>query len=148
LDPDVPGQIDSGDVDGGPAFGLARLLGNLSRHLRPYRGQLWVLFLLLLLDAGLSPCMLLTLQRGHFLELIDRVPDLLPALERVAERRAAAEAEELDRAPMSRGPLRRAFDSPPSSRASFEHQGLISSANPSRRGDVDQVPASRIFRPS
>jgi ATP-binding cassette subfamily B protein len=63
----------------------------------------------------LSPCVFLTLQRGHFLELIERIPDLLPALEHIAGRRAAAETEELEGAPTVRGPLRRAFGSPPSS---------------------------------
>ena len=84
----------------------------------------------------LSPCMFLTLQRGHFLELIVQIPDLLPALEQVAGRRAAAETEALRRtSPLSRGPLRRAFESPPSSRASLEHQGVVG-------------PASRFRRPS
>ncbi len=65
----------------------------------------------------LSPCMFLTLQRGHFLELIERIPGLLPALEQIAGRRAAAESEELGRkATVSRGPLRRAFGSLPPSR--------------------------------
>ena len=40
--------------DDGPALGLAQLLGDFWRHLRPYRGKLWVLLLLLLLDAGLT----------------------------------------------------------------------------------------------
>jgi ATP-binding cassette subfamily B protein len=65
----------------------------------------------------LTPCMFLTLQRGHFLELIERIPNLLPALEQVAERRAAVETEELGRtATVSHGPLRRAFGSLPPSR--------------------------------
>jgi ATP-binding cassette subfamily B protein len=99
----------------------------------------------------LSACMFLTLQRGHFVELIKRIPDLLPALERVAAQRAAAEAEELARAqPKSRGPLSllRAFDAPPSSKASLEHHGVVSVPSTSRRGDVDQIPASRVRRPS
>src|SRR6185295_12929812 len=97
----------------------------------------------------LSPCTFLTLQRGHFLELIERSPDLLRTLEQVALNRAVAESEELHRAPpMSRGPLRRAFDSPPSSRASFERSGVVLGPPASRRWDPDQIPASRVRRPS
>ena len=47
-------QAEAGVDDDGPALGLAQLLGDFWRHLRPYRGKLWVLLLLLLLDAGLS----------------------------------------------------------------------------------------------
>jgi ATP-binding cassette, subfamily B, bacterial len=65
----------------------------------------------------LSPCMFLTLQRGHFLELIERIPGLLQGLERIAGLRAAAESEELARpTTASRGPLRRAFGSLPPSK--------------------------------
>jgi ATP-binding cassette subfamily B protein len=97
----------------------------------------------------LSPCMFLTLQRGHFLELIERVPGLLPALELVAERRAAAEVEELDHGPpMSRGPLLRAFDAPPPSRALSERHGVVEVPSTARRWEVDQVPTSRVRRPS
>jgi ATP-binding cassette subfamily B protein len=96
----------------------------------------------------LSACMFLTLQRAHFLELIERIPDLRPALERVAERRAAAEIEEIDHAPpMSRGPLRRAFDAPPSSRAQWEHWGVAADPGSARVWD-DQIPASRVRRPT
>jgi ATP-binding cassette subfamily B protein len=94
----------------------------------------------------LSPCTFLTLQRSHFLELIERVPHLLPALERVAERRAAAEIDDLDRAPMSRGPLLRAFDAPPSSKAVWSHPVMVTPSTP--RWDPDQIPASRLRRPS
>jgi ATP-binding cassette subfamily B protein len=94
----------------------------------------------------LSACTFLTLQRTHFLELIERVPDLLPALERVAERRAAAETEETDRVPRSRGPLLRAFDAPPSSRAWSERQAA--GGVPSSQWDSEPVPASRYRRPS
>jgi ATP-binding cassette, subfamily B, bacterial len=93
----------------------------------------------------LSPCIFLTLQRGHFLELLERIPDLLRALEQVAGRRAAAETDELDRtAPVS---LRRAFESPPSSRALLERH-VVEGPSTSRRWDADQVPASRFRRPS
>jgi ATP-binding cassette subfamily B protein len=99
----------------------------------------------------LSACMFLTLQRGHFVELIKRVPDLLPALERIAQRRAAAEALELEHLhPKSRGPLslRRAFDAPTSSKGSPERQGVGAGPSTSRRGDDDQIPTSRVRRPS
>jgi ATP-binding cassette subfamily B protein len=97
----------------------------------------------------LSACMFLTLQRGHFVELIQRIPDLLPALERVAARRAAAEAEELRVIPKSRGPLslRRAFDAP-SSKRSAELVTVGTGPSTSRRWDNDQMPASRLRRPS
>jgi hypothetical protein len=97
----------------------------------------------------LSPCMFLTLQRGHFLELIERIPDLWSALEKVLERRATAEAEGLDRAPpMSRGPLRRMFESAPSSRTMLERHGVVGGPVSARRWDVDQAPTSRVRRPS
>jgi hypothetical protein len=61
--------------------------------------------------------MFLTLQRGHFLELVERIPGLAPALEKVEGRRAAAESAGLtSTGPVSIGPLRRAFESPASSR--------------------------------
>jgi len=64
----------------------------------------------------ITPCMFLTLQRGHFLELIERIPGLAAALEKVQGLRAAAESASLGpTATRSRGPLRRAFDAPPSS---------------------------------
>src|SRR5262249_34910218 len=40
--------------DDEPALGLAQLLGNLWRHLRPYRAPIWALSVLLLVDVGLS----------------------------------------------------------------------------------------------
>jgi ATP-binding cassette subfamily B protein len=92
----------------------------------------------------LSPCVFLTLQRVHFLELIERTPRLWSALEQVLERRAVAEAEELDRAPMS---LLRALESRPSSKLASERQVVVASPL-SRRWDPDQVPPSRARRPS
>jgi len=48
-------QVEAGVVvDDRAALGLGQLLGRLWHHLRPYRGKLWVLVLLLLIDAGLS----------------------------------------------------------------------------------------------
>jgi ATP-binding cassette subfamily B protein len=92
----------------------------------------------------LSPCVFLTLQRTHFLELIERIPRLWSALEQVLERRAVAEAEELDRAPMS---LLRALESHPSPRSASERQVAVASPL-SRRWEPDQVPPSRARRPS
>jgi ATP-binding cassette subfamily B protein len=47
-------QGEAGVADAEPALGLAQILGALWGHLRPYRGKVWVLLLLLLLDAGLG----------------------------------------------------------------------------------------------
>ena len=92
----------------------------------------------------LASCIFLTLQRGNFLELIERIPDFRTALERVAGRRAAAETEALDRtAPVS---LRRAFEAAPSSRALFERHDVLGVPSLPRRLDVDQRP--RIALPS
>jgi ATP-binding cassette subfamily B protein len=94
----------------------------------------------------LTPCTFLTLQRGHFLELIERIPDLAPALERVARRRAAAENEGLDHAPPVS--LRRAFESPPASRATVDRPVVVGGPTSARKWEVEQVPASRVRRPT